>query len=262
VNVRPLHPQASVRPSPVFLAIVALTATGGALAWLSASELREPLAYAGVFVFVIAGWIVSLSLHEFGHAFTAWRYGDHDVGVRGYLTLNPFKYASPLMSIGFPVLITLLGGIGLPGGAVWLRTSFMTARQKSIVSLAGPVMNVLLAVLLLVLARLFYDPEHLVFWGAVAFLGFLQITGAVLNLLPIPGLDGYGALEPHLSPETQRALEPAKPWAFFVFLLLLIATPLNQYFFAMVGWFFDLSGVNSGLIDLGFSLTRFWSAWF
>jgi Zn-dependent protease len=262
VNVRPLHPQASVRPSPVFLAILALTAVGGALAWISAAELREPLAYAGVFIFVIAGWIVSLSLHEFGHAFTAWRFGDHDVAVRGYLTLNPFKYASPLMSIGFPVLITLLGGIGLPGGAVWVRTSFMTVRQKSIVSLAGPVMNVLLAILLLVLARVFYDPAHLVFWGAVAFLGFLQITGAVLNLLPVPGLDGYGALEPHLSPETQRALEPAKPWAFFVFLLLLIATPLNQYFFAMVGWFFDLSGVKSGLIDLGFTLTRFWSAWF
>jgi Zn-dependent protease len=262
VNVRPLHPQASVRPSPVFLAIVALTAVGGWLAWASAAEFRAPLAYAGVFVFVIAGWVVSLSLHEFGHAFTAWRFGDRDIAVRGYLTLNPFKYANPLLSLGLPVLITLFGGIGLPGGAVWVRTSFMTVRQKSIVSLAGPAMNVLLAVLLLVTTRLFYDPAHLVFWAGVAFLGFLQITGAVLNLLPVPGLDGYGALEPHLSPETQRALEPAKPWAFFVFLLLLIATPLNQYFFAVVGWFFDLSGVNSGLIGAGFSLTRFWSAWF
>ena len=65
----------------------------------------------------------------------------------------------------------------------------------------------------------------------MAFLGFLQITGAVLNLLPVPGLDGYGALEPHLSPETQRALQPAKQWALFILLILLIATPLNQYFF-------------------------------
>jgi Zn-dependent protease len=262
VNVRPLHPQASVRPSPIFLAIVALTAAGGALAWISAAEYRAPLAYAGVFVFVIAGWIVSLCLHEFGHAFTAWRYGDHDIAVRGYLTLNPFKYTNPLLSLGLPVLITLLGGIGLPGGAVWVRTSWMTDKQRSIVSLAGPFMNVALAVILLVLTRLFYDPAHLVFWAGVAFLGFLQITGAVLNLLPIPGLDGYGALEPHLSHETQRALEPAKQWAFFIFLLLLIATPLNQYFFAMVGWFFDVSGVDPGLIGAGFSLTRFWSAWF
>ena len=262
MNVRPLHPRASVRPSPVFLAIVALTAVGAWLAWISTAEFRAPLAYAGVFIFVIAGWIVSLCLHEFGHAFTAWRFGDHDIAVRGYLTLNPFKYSNPLLSLGLPVLITLFGGIGLPGGAVWVRTSFMTERQRSIVSLAGPFMNVVLAIVLLVATRLFYDPAHLVFWAGVAFLGFLQITGAVLNLLPIPGLDGYGALEPHLSPETQRALEPAKAWAFFVFLLLLIATPLNQYCFAVVVWFFDLSVVNSELIGAGFSLTRFWSAWF
>jgi Zn-dependent protease len=122
-------------------------------------------------------------------------------------------------------------------------------------------MNAVLAVLLLVATRLFYNPEHVVFWAAMAFLGFLQITGALLNLLPVPGLDGYGALEPHLSPETRRALEPAKQWAFLIFLVLFIATPLNRYFFAVVGWFFDLSGVNSGLIGLGFNLTRFWSAW-
>jgi Zn-dependent protease len=260
VSIRPLRQ--SVRPSPVFLGIVALTVVGGVLAWIAAAEVRAPLSYAGVFIFVIAGWIVSLSLHEFGHAFTAWRFGDRDVAVRGYLTLNPFKYSNPMLSLGLPVLITLLGGIGLPGGAVWVRTSFMTNRQKTVVSLAGPAANVILAVLLLVATRLFYDRDHVVFWAGVAFLGFLQITGAVLNLLPIPGLDGYGALEPHLSPETQRALEPAKQWAFFIFLFLLIATPLNQYFFAVVGWFFDLSGVDSGLIGAGFNLTRFWSAWF
>ncbi len=89
-----------MRPSPVFLAIIALTAVGGWLAWISVAEFRAPLAYAGVFIFVIAGWIVSLSLHEFGHAFTAWRFGDHDIAVRGYLTLNPFKYTNPLLSLG------------------------------------------------------------------------------------------------------------------------------------------------------------------
>ena len=61
-----------------------------------------PLAYVGVFIFVIAGWLVSLCLHEFGHAYPAWRYGDHDVAVRGYLTLNPLKYSNPLLSIGCP----------------------------------------------------------------------------------------------------------------------------------------------------------------
>ena len=136
-----------MRPSPVFLLVVAVTAVGAVLAWMAEAS-RTPIAYAGVFVFVIAGWIVSLCLHEFGHAVTAWRFGEQDVAVRGYLTLNPLKYSNPLLSLGLPVLITLLGGIGLPGGAVWVRTSFMTKRQKTIVSLAGPFMNVVLAVLL------------------------------------------------------------------------------------------------------------------
>ena len=126
MSIRPLRQ--SVRPSPIFLAIVALTVVGGVLAWLAARR-RQPLAYVGVFVFVIVGWLVSLCLHEFGHAFTAWRFGDHDVEVRGYLTLNPLKYSNPLLSLGLPVLFIALGGIGLPGGAVYVRTSFMTKRQ-------------------------------------------------------------------------------------------------------------------------------------
>jgi Zn-dependent protease len=259
VSIRPVHQ--SVRPSPIFLAIVAITAVGGVLAWIAASD-YQPLAYVGVFTFIIAGWVVSLSLHEFAHAFIAWRFGDHDVAVRGYLTLNPFKYAHPVLSVVFPVLIILIGGIGLPGGAVWVRTSFMTNWQRSLVSLSGPMTNVSAAVVLLALTGLLYDPEHLVFWGGMAFMGFLQVTAAVLNLLPIPGLDGYSALEPHLSPETQRALQPAKQWAFFILLLLLIATPLNTYFFSVVNWFVEASGVPDGLVGTGFRLTRFWSAWF
>ena len=250
----------SVRPSPIFLLVVAITAVGGVLAWRSAAD-YEALAYVGVFTFIIAGWIVSLSLHEFAHAFTAWRFGDHDVPVRGYLTLNPFKYAHPFLSVIVPVLIIVIGGIGLPGGAVWVRTSFMTKWQRSLVSLAGPMTNVVSAVVLLVVTGLFYDPGHQVFWAGVAFMGFLQVTAAVLNLLPIPGLDGYSALEPHLSPETQRALQPAKQWAFLILLVLLIGTPLNQYFFSVVNWFVEASGVPDGLVGTGFRLTRFWSAW-
>ncbi|WP_445167291.1 site-2 protease family protein [Mycolicibacterium sp. Dal123E01] len=258
MSIRP--PGQSVRPSPVFLVIVAITVAGGTLAWLAAESVR-PLSYVGVFIFVIAGWLVSLCLHEFGHAYTAWRFGDHDVAVRGYLTLNPLKYSSPLLSLGLPLLFIALGGIGLPGGAVYVRTAYMTPRQRTLVSLAGPAANLVLAVILLAATTMFYDPGHPVFWAAVAFLGFLQITALLLNLLPIPGLDGYSALEPHLSPETQRAVAPAKRFGFLFLIVLLMAPALNQWFFSMVFWFFDLSGVNPRLASIGMQLTRFWSAW-
>jgi len=142
---------------------------------------------------------------------------------------------------------------------VYVRTWFMTPTRRSLVSLAGPAANLLLAVVLLVLTRSLYDPAHAVLWAGVAFLGFLELTAVLLNLLPIPGLDGYDALEPHLSPETQRALAPAKQWGFFVVLFLLIA--VNRQFFGVVLWLFDFSGVPRGLMVAGYSLTLFWSRW-
>jgi Zn-dependent protease len=255
VSARDLH--RSVRPSPIFWAIVGLTVLGGGLAYWVGDDVT-PLAYAAVFVMVIAGWVVSLCLHEFGHAFTAWRFGDRDIELRGYLDMDPRRYVSPVWSIVVPIAITAIGGIGLPGAAVYVRTSYMTARQRTLVSLAGPAANLVLAVLLLGVTNLFLDPKHPVLWAGVAFLGFLQITALLLNLIPIPGLDGYNALEPHLSPETQRALEQFKPYGFLLLFFLLFAQPLNQWFFGLVNSIFELSGVSGLLWQLGAGLTQFW----
>jgi Zn-dependent protease len=259
VSARDLHQ--SVRPSPVFWAIVGVTVLGAGLAYWVGDDVG-PLAYGAVFVLVIAGWVVSLCLHEFGHAFTAWRFGDRDVALRGYLNMDPRRYVSPVWSILVPIAITAIGGIGLPGAAVYVRTSSMSTKQRTLVSLAGPAANLVLAVVLLELTNLFFDPLHPVLWAGVAFLGFLQITALLLNLLPIPGLDGYNALEPHLSPETQRALEQFKPYGFLLLFLLLLAPPLNQWFFGMVFWFYELSGVPSNWALAGMHLMRFWNAWF
>lgn len=251
----------AVRPSPIFLGLVGLAVVGGTLAWLAGATV-QPLAYAGVFLLVITGWLISLCLHEFAHAFTAWRFGDHDVAVRGYLTLDPRRYSHPMLSLGLPMLFIAFGGIGLPGAAVYVRTWSMSATQRTLVSLAGPAANLVLAVLTLTATRCYYDPARAVWWAGVAFLGFLQLTAVILNLLPIPGLDGYDAVEPHLSPETQRALAPAKQFAVFFLLFLFLAPALNRWLFGIVYWFFDLSGVPHWLPAAGNALTRFWSAWF
>ena len=249
----------SVRPSPIFLAVIGLTAFGGVLAYQDGTALGS-MAYVSVFVFVIAGWVVSLCLHEFGHAFMAWRFGDHSAATRGYLDLDPRRYAHPVLSLVLPLVFTALGGIGLPGAAVYVQTSFMTARQRTLVALAGPAANIVLAVVLLGLTELFFDLRYLVLWSGIAFLGFLQVTGALLNLLPIPGLDGYNALEPHLSPETQRALDQFKPYGFMILFFLLIARPLNAAFFNFIGWLFSLAGVPTMPVSLGMQLIQIWHA--
>ena len=120
-------------------------------------------------------------------------------------------------------------------------------RRRTLVSLAGPAANLVLAVVLLALIRLLYDPDHLVLWSGMAFLGFLQVTAVVLNLLPIPGLDGYDALEPHLSPETQRALAPAKQYGFFILFVRADRRPAPVDLRGGA-WFFDFSGVPDALV--------------
>ncbi|MQY31019.1 site-2 protease family protein [Nocardia aurantia] len=247
----------AVRPSPIFLLLVALTAAGGVVAWNA--DLTSNLAKLGVFVFVVFGWIVSVCLHEFGHAYTAWRAGDREVEMRGYLTLNPLRYSHPLLSIGLPILFIALGGFALPGGAVYLQSGSFSDRTKRMISAAGPASNAALAVVLLVIVRLFGSTHsHAAFWFGLSFLAFLQVTATLLNLLPVPGTDGYGILEPSLSYQTRRSLDQIKPYGLLLLLAILWIPQLNSVFFGIVDHLFELSGVPSLWAAYGDYLVRFW----
>ncbi|MBJ8348533.1 site-2 protease family protein [Antrihabitans sp. YC2-6] len=247
----------AVTPSPIFLAVVAVAIGGGVIAWNA--ELDSVAAHVGVITMVVFGWIVSVCLHEFAHAYTAWKAGDHEVQMRGYLTLNPLKYSHPLLSIGLPVLFIAMGGIGLPGGAVYVRSGLFDAKTQRRISLAGPVVNAACAVVLLAIVRIFGETaSHPVFWFGLAFLGFLQVTATLLNLLPIPGLDGYGAIEPSLSPQTRRSLDQYKGFGLVALMALLFVPQLNAAFFDAVYWFYELSGVPSLWSRYGAFLTQFW----
>ena len=244
-------------PSPVFLAVVTGAVAGGAIAWQA--EPDSVLARIGVVLLVVFTWIVSVCLHEFAHAYTAWRAGDHDVAVRGYLTLNPLKYSHPLLSIGLPVLFIAMGGIGLPGGAVYIRSGMFDARTQRKISLAGPAVNAVCAVVILTVVAVFGDvSSHPVFWCGLAFAGFLQVTATLLNLLPVPGLDGYGALEPSLSPQTRRSVEQYKVYGLLFVMALLFVPSVNRVFFDAVYALFELSGVPAVWSQYGAYLLQFW----
>lgn len=127
----------AVRPSPVFLLVIVLTAVGGAFAW--DAPLDSTRAKAGVFVFVVFGWVVTLCLHEFAHAYTAWRAGDREVELRGYLTLNPLKYSHPLLSIVLPMVFIALGGSACPAvRSTCTRTMSHHGRNESSVAPGRP----------------------------------------------------------------------------------------------------------------------------
>jgi Zn-dependent protease len=254
----PRRQRRGVQISPIFLACLGLAALGGFLAWDDARTGLVPR--LGVFLLVIGGWVVSLCLHEFAHAYVAYRSGDRSVEAAGYLTLNPLRYAHPILSIVLPVLFIVQGGIGLPGGAVYLHPSaFRTRAQQSLAAAVGPMMNALFAVVLLVVVR-GHDlgSPHDRFWSGLAFLGFLQISATVLNLLPIPGLDGYAIIEPYLAPQTQSSLANVKPWGMLGVFVLLQINQLNRWFFELVERLYDQSGAPRLLWAFGYELLQFW----
>ncbi|MGJ5694084.1 site-2 protease family protein, partial [Streptomyces pratensis] len=128
-----------------------------------------------------------------------------------------------LRSIVLPVLFVILGGIGLPGGAGYIERGRSSGRCKhSLISAAGPLTNVLFA---LVCTAPFWlhalDGVPFTFRLALAFLALLQVTAAILNFLPVPGLDGYGVIEPWLSHRVRSQVAPFAPFGLIAVFALL-----------------------------------------
>ncbi|WP_035849748.1 site-2 protease family protein [Kitasatospora azatica] len=253
------------RISPVFWVLLAILGTSGWATWSGYGS-----AGFGVFLFVVAGWMVSLCLHEYAHARTALHGGDITIGAKGYLTLNPFKYANGLTSFVLPVVFVLLGGIGLPGGAVFIERHRIQGRLKhSLISAAGPLVNLAFAIVLLVpvgqgwlddapgTTQVGSTTVH-VLPAALAFLGLLQVSASLLNLLPVPGLDGYGIIEPWLSPQTRRAVQPFAPYGMLAVFVILWQSQVNVWFFDQVFKIMELFGVGGFYQYFGQYLFHFW----
>ncbi|EEF57787.1 site-2 protease family protein [Pedosphaera parvula] len=214
----------------------------------------------GVFAIVLIGWIFSVCLHEFGHAWVAERGGDYTVREKGYLSMNPVHYADPLMSFILPIVFMALGGIGLPGGAVWINRSLLRSREwNTYVSLAGPLMNLILAIICAVLLKLVLIPHFIdnPATYAVAFLLQLQICSVLLNLIPIPPLDGFQAIEPYIPSEVDQHLRPVRQYGMFVLFIVLWYVPAaNHALWGTVDWVMSLLGINGDLAWGGFQAFR------
>lgn len=211
------------------------------------------------FTIVFFGWIFSLCLHEFSHALVAYLGGDHTVREKGYLTFNPLKYTHPLMSIVLPLLILMMGGIGLPGGAVYIETWRIRSRWwRSAMSLAGPAANLLVAIVLAILLRL-GPVENSGPWPGISFLLVLQISAVMFNLIPLPPFDGYNALEPFLNPVVRMQMDRVRGVAIWIVLLAFWFLPfVANYFWQNVYDYSTLLGVDWDIAMNGLERFRFW----
>ena len=216
----------------------------------------------GCFLIVTAGWILSVCLHEFGHAWVAWRGGDYTVREKGYLTLNPFRYLHPVYSVVMPVVFLLLGGIGMPGGAVYINHALLRSKQWDMgVSLAGPAMNLALIIVmgLCFRARVIPDDPFNVLSYSLAFLLHLQASALLLNLIPVPPLDGFQAIAPWLPPHIrQSAYQFGNTAQLILFVVLWNDNPVRETFWSAVSAISTAAGAEPWLIAKGYRTFAFW----
>lgn len=194
---------------------------------------QNPLA----FVIVAAALALSLTVHEFAHAWTADRLGDPTPRRFGRVTLNPGKHLDP-----FGTLLLLIAGFGFakpvpinPNNLGRWGTLWATA--------AGPLSNILIALLCAVLLAVL-PPTNLV---AVILLTVLSvnIVLAVFNLIPIPLLDGsriLGALVPSLG--RSLAQFEAQPFSFLIVMLFIFLArePIGQIIGTVQRWVLGFVG--------------------
>ena len=137
-----------------------------------------------------------LTFHEFGHAWTAWKCGDDTARLQGRVSLNPLVHIDPIGTVLLPLLMIFMPGAGrfLIGWAKPVPVNPYNLRNKNfddiLVTLAGPGMNLLLAVGLMALAKvglIFHSEATTELCISAA---YLSLVLCFFNLIPVPPLDG------------------------------------------------------------------------
>jgi Zn-dependent protease len=191
----------------------------------------DPATLVAVGIFLLVGFPV----HEFSHALAAYRLGDGTAKLFGRLTLNPIVHLDPLGSL-LLVASALLGGFFIgwakptPVNPSMLRGG---RRAEAWVAAAGPVSNIIMAMLGALVVRVFVafdlvNSDAALFVANVVFMFvFINVALFIFNLIPIPPLDGSKVMFALMNPRTVWAIRPTlERWGFLILIVVMIV-PLN-----------------------------------
>ena len=212
----------------------------------------------------IAIWVVpvllGITVHEVAHGWVARKLGDNTAFMLGRLTLNPLKHVDPMGTILIPGMLLLLQagfifGYAKPVPINWKNLRH-PKRDMALVAVAGPVANLLMAVgwaLLLRLGTSLGDSGM-----ALVYLGVAGITiNAILmmlNLLPLPPLDGGRVLTGLLPGPWAYKFSRIEPYGFFILIGLLVTGVLGIILWPLISFFMSMMVPVSGLSAQQFQL--------
>jgi Zn-dependent protease len=173
--------------------------------------------------------MIAFTVHEFAHAFVAYKFGDHTAKNQGRLTLNPLQHLDP-----FGTLLILIAGFGWARPVPVNRFFFKKPRLAGIlVSIAGPISNLLLVsiaffVWYLLLRTGIAESAPTNVEDFLNLFIYLNTILFIFNLLPFPPLDGYRIIEDLVPASVRPKLTQFESYGSVIFLILVI-TPLDQY---------------------------------
>jgi Zn-dependent protease len=183
-----------------------------------------------------AVWVLpvlfAITLHEVAHGWVAKLHGDNTAKMMGRLTLNPLKHIDPVGTVLVPGILFMLGGF-IFGWAKPVPVDFKKLRHPkrdmAIVALAGPLANLLMAIGWALIAKfaiwlgVAYISKPLIFMGYAGIT--INLVLMLLNLLPIPPLDGGRIVAGILPARLELKFSRIEPYGFFI-LVALLATGL------------------------------------
>lgn len=176
--------------------------------------------------------LLAITCHEVAHGFVAWRYGDPTARMLGRLTLNPLKHIDI-----FGTLMLVVVGIGWAKPVPVVIENLRNPKKDMIwVSAAGPITNIILAILSALLLRLLnmlplangeFILLPLVYM--VSFSIYINLLLAFFNMIPIPPLDGGRVLTGLLPYRQAMTLSRIEPYGMMIIIALVFFTPVFSY---------------------------------
>jgi Zn-dependent protease len=185
------------------------------------------------FPFVILVLMIAFTLHEFAHAYSAYKLGDSTAYDAGRVTLNPREHLDVLGTI-----LILIAGFGWAKPVPVNRSNFKNPRVMGIiVSAAGPLSNLVLVVIGILLVHVsntsvLDGASHGLHLAVDTFLYYLVQLNAMLfifNLIPLPPLDGYRIIEDLAPARVRVKMDRHIQWGMFIFLLIVFIPMLRTY---------------------------------